>query len=109
MLPENNANKLGEKLRASILKAKCYGRAKYLAKSITLEKLNADSLAQYIVNAIQKRDPISVVSEVFTDFKGLLSRRRYTSENINDFEFRFSARLSRFKAHGTGEVPDSFL
>lgn len=81
------------------MKSQCYGRANDLAKSILLEKLNSDSGVHSECD--YKIEPLSVVSEGFTDFNGLLSTRRHTSEKIKDFESRFSAKLSQFKAHGT--------
>lgn len=50
------------------MKCQYYGRDKDLAKWIIQGKLNSYDLSQYVVNEIYKRDPLSVVCEVFIDF-----------------------------------------
>lgn len=42
-------------------------------------------------------------------FKQLLSSRRQAKASIKTFESRFEAQLTRFKAHGSGSIPDSLL
>lgn len=68
-----------------------------------------DNGADYVVKAIQKRDPSPFVTDVYTNSIPLLFTSRGMSENIKNYESRFEAQLSRFKSHGAGSIPDSLL
>lgn len=109
LLPATNSNKLDKILRGSILKSQCYGRAKDLVKSVKTQDLNSENGADHVVSAIHKRDPLSFVTELYTDFNSLLSTRRNQNESVKNFETRFEAQLSRFKSHGAGSIPDSLI
>lgn len=74
--------------------------------SITLHTLNSGDGAKYVVNAIHKRDPLSIVSEVFLYLNALPSTRHYSSENIKDNESRYCAHISNFNAHGTTGISE---
>lgn len=78
-------------------------------KLVAKEKLCYDSAAQYIVIAIHKQEPLSFLSDVFSDSIGLLSTKRQHNENVNNFEFRFEAQLSRLNARRKGSIPESLV
>lgn len=87
-----------------ILKFQFFFRAKDLAKSIPLEKLNSDGVAQFIVNEIHRSDQLSAVSEVFIYLMVLLSTRIHHGENVKNIDSRSSSPLSRFRSHGNGGI-----
>lgn len=76
---------LNKRLRGPILKSQCYGRAKVVVKAIKIEKQNYYGGAQHVVNVIQKRDPLSFVTEVFTEFYASLSTRHSVKENVKNY------------------------
>lgn len=59
-----NSNKIPANLQAICLKAQLFGRAKDLCSGITDQQLHPEQGVDLIMNAIYKRDAISVVSEV---------------------------------------------
>eukprot|EP00171_Calliarthron_tuberculosum_P022021 IDg22021t1 len=99
MLPDTNANKIPAKLQGIMLQSQLFGRARDLCKSIPEKLLQSEQGVDEIVNAIHKRDALAVVSEVYQDFIELLATRRGQSEKFGDFEFRFSAQVSKFNCH----------
>lgn len=53
-----------------------------------------------IVEAVYKRDALSVVNEVYDDFKELLHFRRGPNESFQNYEARFSAQVAKLNGHG---------
>ena len=99
-LSDNNSNKINKQLRGIVLEGNLYGRAKDLAKSISPTELSSERGADLIVSTIHQRDPLSVVSSIYADFSHLLSIRRGSNESLRNFELRFAAQLSKFRANG---------
>lgn len=100
-LPDNNANRIAPNVRGIILEANLYGRAKDLCKSITAEQLGSDTGATHVMNCIYKRDSLSVMSEIFSDFSLLNKTRRHGSETFQEYEARFSAQLAKYNSHSS--------
>lgn len=109
LLQHGNPNKLAKNLRGSILKSECYGHAKDLCRSIPLKQLNSIDVIQHVVNAIHRRDALSVVADVYSDSNQLLSTRRNGSEQLKNSEILFEAQLVRFNAHDAGNIPESLV
>lgn len=60
-----------------------------------------------IINAVQKRDPSSVVTDAYKDLQDLLQLRRGTNEN-HGFELRFAAQSAKFNAYvASDSLPES--
>lgn len=69
-----------------------------------MDMINYENGAQYVISTIHKRDPLSIVSEVFINCNELIETHRQNFENVKNFELRFSAQLSRLNAHGTAGI-----
>lgn len=70
----------------------------------------ADEAVNRIVNLIHKRDPVLVISYVYSDFNQIISCLRKRNQNIKNFKLRFHAAALKMTAHGdiTG-LPEPFL
>lgn len=68
---EKNSNKIPKKLRGICLKSQLYGRALDLCKVISDDDIASEHGVQKIIDVINKRDALSVVSEVYRDFNFL--------------------------------------
>lgn len=55
--------------------------------------------ASAIISALNKRDALQVLSEVFQDFIALMNLNRGTYETFRNFEQRFEAQASKFNSH----------
>eukprot|EP00171_Calliarthron_tuberculosum_P017605 IDg17605t1 len=107
-LPNQNSNKIPADLRGIMLQSQLYGRARDLCKKISAETIQSENGADSIVKAVYKRDPLSVVSEVYQDFTKLLATKRHSTESFKYFESRFEAQVSKFNAHSeSNHLPDS--
>ena len=87
-------------MRGFCLQAQLTGRAFDLCREITDDELSAEIGYQKIVDAIFKRDPLSVVTETYQTFNDLLNVRRSSNESFRNYESRFSAQVAKFNAHG---------
>lgn len=66
--------------------------------------------AQSIIQAVQSRDPSSVVSSIYTDFSAFVAARRADNETFKAFEYRLEVIVSRVTAHGSyTSVPELLL
>lgn len=73
---DSDTHKIIKKLCGTILKSKFCGRARELVKSIPATKITSEIRAEEIKNTIYKRDPLSVVSDVYSDVSTLISAHR---------------------------------
>lgn len=89
LLPVINASKIPSALQGIMLQSQLYGRARDLVKKIDPEDIKKEGGALLIVDAICKRDPLSVMSEVCTEFNEVLNTKRGSNESFLNFESRF--------------------
>ena len=107
-LPGKNSNKIPAELRGIMLQANLFGRAKDLAKKIPDTTIRSNNGASAIVRGIHKRDTLSTVSAVYSDFISLLCTKRGEKESFKNFESRFEANVSKFNSHSEiCELPES--
>lgn len=97
-LPANNNNKIPGNLQGICLKSQLFGRAIDLCSGITAEQLSGENGVDLIVNAIYKRDGLSVISEAYKIFNDLLTTKRDDSESMKGFELRYAAGVAKFNA-----------
>lgn len=100
-LADSNSNKVAKAARGIMLQSQLYGRARDLCKAIPDSTIRSDQGAEAIVQALYKRDPLAVVSDVFQDFLTLMNTKRNHTESFKNFESRFQAQVSRLNAHGS--------
>ena len=100
-LADSNSNKVPKGARGIMLQSQLYGRARDLCKAIPDEMIRSDDGADAIVEALYRRDPLAVVSDVFQDFLSLINTKRHPNESFKNFESRFQAQVSRLNAHGS--------
>ena len=98
-LAEGTAGKIPKNLQGVVLKSQLYGRARDLARSVTQGELVSEDGSKAIVNAVFKRDGLSVVSDVYTLFNELVMTRRHENESFQNYESRFAARLSKLNSY----------
>ena len=91
LLPATNSDKIPSALQGIMLQSQLYGRTRDVVKKVDPADIKKEGGAQLIVNAIYKRDPLSVMSEVYTAFNEVLNTKRGTSESFQNFESRFEA------------------
>lgn len=97
-LPDNNSNKIPTELRGIILQSQLYGRAKDLSDSLDDTQIQSTDGSTAIVNAIYKRDALSVVSGVYQNILSLLTTKRGEHETVWNLESRFNAQVTKFNA-----------
>ena len=105
---DSNSNKISLINRGIVLQSHLYGRAKDLCDCLEDDEIASDKGAQLIVNTVYKKDPLSVVTCVYTELQKLLSIQRGGNELFKNFESRFEAQLSKFNALGSSvSLPES--
>lgn len=110
LLDYKNPNKIPKTLRGTMLWLQLSGRAKDVARKIPRDILMSENGANAVVAAVHRRDPLSVVSTVYSDFANLVSARRSDNESYKAFESRFEAAVSRFRSHGDQiTIPEPLL
>ncbi len=110
MLPENNNSKIPTALQGIMLQSQLYGRARDLCRMIPTDVIQSPEGANAIVNAVFKRDPLAIVSEVYQDFFDLLNTKRGQTETFKNFESGFEAQCSKFNSHSdASKLPDALL
>lgn len=97
-LPDTSPNKIAAPLQGIVLKSQLYGQAADQCCEISKEQLRSADGVNLIVNAVYRRDFMSVISEAFDDFSTLLNTRRGQTESLKSFETRFSAAVSKFNS-----------
>ena len=55
--------------------------------------------SQAIVDAVHKRDGLSVVNDIYTHFSELITTKRGDNESFENYESRFAAKLSKFNPY----------
>lgn len=68
LLPDSNWNKIRKLFRGTILKFQLNGRERDFVRSVALDELKLDTETDHVVSAIYKRDIITVLSDVYSDF-----------------------------------------
>lgn len=107
-LQDSNSNKIPKIIRGIVLQSHLYGRAKDLCDSLDDDVIASEDGVQLIVNTVYKKDPLSIVSCVYTELQKLLSIQRGDTESFKTFETRFEAQLSKFNALGSSvSLPES--
>lgn len=92
-----------KELRGNMLQSQLYGRARDLCKDIPNNVIQSDTGTKSILQAIYKREPLSVVSEVYL---GVYKPRCYGK--FKNSESRFDAQLSKFNATSdTSKIPEA--
>lgn len=70
--------------------------------------IESENGAKYIVDAVHKFDPLTVLSHIFAYFNKLISARRGDNETFKNFEGHFATLISKFKSHGNKiNLPES--
>lgn len=100
-LPENSPNKISAAVQGIILKSQLYGQAADQCSELTKEQLKSENGVQLIINAVYRRDFMSVISEAYDGFSILINTRRNDNESLKEFETRFSAAVSKFNSFST--------
>ena len=83
-LPDSNSHKITAELRGIMLQSQLYGRARDMCRSIPDSEIQSADGWKKIIQAIYKRDALSVVSEVYQSFTSLLSMNRGTNESFRN-------------------------
>ena len=89
-----------------MLNSHLFGRAKDLWKDIPFSEIESDDGFDKIGKALHKKDALSVVSNAYSDFLTLLSTKRGTSENYQNFEYGFAAAASEPNSHASNTLPE---
>ena len=90
-LPNNSPNKIAPNLQGIVLKSQLFGQAADQCSELTREELRSENGVNLIVNAVYRRDFMSVISEAYGGFSNLLNTKRGQNESLKGFETRFSA------------------
>lgn len=77
-----------------------FGRAKDVCRAVRDEVLTTVDCVQLVLDAIYKRDPLSVVAHILDELQKLLSTRGAKSEPFQSYGLRFNAQLCRIKLLG---------
>ncbi len=109
MLPNTNSNKILKKHRGIMLHSHLYRRAKDLWQEISFDQIATEDECDKICNTLDKRDSLSVVSTVYSDFLNLLSTKRGFNEAFRNFESRFAAAISEFKSDSASALAESIM
>lgn len=70
-LQDSNSNKISKINRGTVLQSHLYGRAKNLCYSIDDDIIASEESVQLIVNTVYKKDPLSVVTCVYTELQNI--------------------------------------
>lgn len=109
-LPDYNSNKISIELRGIMLHSQLYGRAKDIRRLIADDDIQSGTGWKKIVEAVYKRDTLSVFSEVYQSYLGVLSMKRGSNETFRNFESRFMAQVSKFNSTTTScKIPETLM
>ena len=107
-LTDSNSNKIPADLRGIMLQSQLYGRARDICRSITDTDIQSNTGWKSVVDAIYRREALSVVSDVYLNFTSLLSMKRGSTETFRNFESRFLAQVSRLNSTSTSsKLPEA--
>lgn len=101
LLSDSNSNKLPKNVRGITLNSQLYGRVRDLVRSVPPGELECDEGTDHVVAAIYKRDRLTVLSDVNTDFNNVVNARRGTDKAFRNYEVRFQALLPKLFCHGS--------
>lgn len=77
-------------------------------QSIPTDMLQSDDGAKHIANSIYKRDSLTGLSTLYTDFNNLVSYVHGSNVSFKNYETRFAALISKFNGHGASlNLPES--
>lgn len=93
-LPDINSNKISKVNQGIVLQSHLYGRACDLCKSISIVTISSKNGVAAIVNAIHKRDPLTVVFMAYLELIRLMSTYRNAKESFRDIGSTVRAQLS---------------
>lgn len=82
-LPASNPNKIPPNLQGIILQSQLFGRALDLSLKLSVTEIEANDGALKVAGALFKRDALSVVTDSFQSFLGLLGTRMGENETFN--------------------------
>lgn len=71
---------------------------KHLCQGILDDVIESPNGTEMIFDAIDKEDPLSVVSTVYQELETLFSNQRYKKVSYRNLQSLFSARISNFNA-----------
>lgn len=95
-------------LRGIVLKPQLYGHGKDLCVGISEKIISSSDDLTAIINAVHKRDSLSVVMDVYKDLQDLLQLSSGGNENFHGFELRFAAQSGKLNAYGVSvSIPES--
>lgn len=87
-IAESNSEKVDKKNVESFFNRSCMAEPRIYARELNLSKLRLKRGVEFILRAMYKRDPLSVVSLVFQELQALLMVRRENHEQFDDLEMR---------------------
>lgn len=74
LLEGSNLKRFAKKLRSFILKSQRYRGKNNLVKSVSKDKCNSENRVKHVVKLINKRHPLSCLTDVYLDFNRLLKK-----------------------------------
>lgn len=95
-LPDVSPNKIPPQGKGIVLKSQLYGQASKQCAVVTKEQLRSKNGVNLIINAIYRRDFMSVILEAYENFSALINLRRDPAESLRTFETRYSAAVAKF-------------
>lgn len=78
--PDKTPVKIPKNLQGVVMKSQLLGRAKDVARQVTSEVLITEKGGQAIVNAVDKRDRLSVVNDIYTLINDFVVTKRNDNE-----------------------------
>lgn len=97
-LPDSNSNKILQQLREVVVQSLLLNGAHSFCMTITDSDIQSIDGSKVVVDAIQKREALSVVSDVYQNFMSLLSTRRGSTKTFRSSESRFDTQISKLNA-----------
>lgn len=99
-LSDSNSNKIEKKNRRIVVCSQLFGRERDLTKDNWINWSSNRRRCQKLLSYVCTRDPMSVISDVFTDFHSLIKTPRNNDETFKTFGSIFDAQFSKLKALG---------
>lgn len=98
LLEDKDPNKKPPRLSGTMPWAQMLGHATDCAKKIRRATLMCEDEAKAAVAAVHSRDPLSVISTVYSDYATTVPARRSDNEKYKTFKGRFDAAVFRFRS-----------
>lgn len=96
--PHINYNKYAKNVCEAILKSLVFSRSRNLVCSVTTEQLRSISSASDVVNALYKRESVTILPEVYIGFNSQMKCSQGYKELSNNHWNCFAAFVSKFNA-----------